>query len=80
MHEALGELVEQSLRQFAQETLREPWWGKEHDWVNRYVFGYFIKYCTPGGPQYDAGQVGIEFGVPQPPGNKKKGVLRDVVI
>ncbi len=46
MHEALGELVEQSLRQFAQETLRETWWGKEHDWVNRYVFGYFIKYCT----------------------------------
>jgi hypothetical protein len=56
MHEALGELVEQLLRQFAQETLRETWWEKEHDWVNRYVFGYFIKYCTPGGSQYDAGR------------------------
>jgi len=80
MHEALGELVEQSLWQFAQETLREPWWGKEHDWVNRYVFGCLIKYGTPGGPQYDARQIGIEVGVPQPPGYKKKGVLRDVVI
>jgi hypothetical protein len=80
MHEALDELVEQSLRQFARETLRETWWGKEHDWVNRYVFGYPIKYCTPDGPLYDAGQIGIEIGVPQPPGYKKKGVLRDVVI
>ena len=50
------------------------------NWVNRYVFGYFIKYCTPGSPQYDARQIGIEVGVPQPPGYKKKGVLRDVVI
>jgi hypothetical protein len=33
MHEALGELVEQSLRQFARETLRETWWGKEHDMI-----------------------------------------------
>jgi len=31
MHEALDELAEQSLRQFAQETLRETWWGKEQD-------------------------------------------------
>ena len=44
MHEALGKLAEQSLCQLAQETLRETWWGKEHDWVNRYVFGYFMKY------------------------------------
>jgi hypothetical protein len=80
MHEALGELVKQSLRQFDQEILREPWWGKEHDWVNRYVFGYLIKYGTPGGLQYDARQIGIEVGVPQPPGYKKKGVLRDLVI
>jgi len=39
------------------------WWGKEHDWVNRNVFGYLIKYCTPGGPQYDVAQIGIEIGV-----------------
>lgn len=39
MHGALGELVEQSLQQFAQTTLRETWWGKEHDGLNRYVFG-----------------------------------------
>jgi hypothetical protein len=80
MHEALGELVEQSLPQFARETLRETWWGKEHDWVNRYFLGYHIKYGTPDGLQYDARQIGIEVGVPQPPGYKKKGVLRDVVI
>ena len=34
MHGALGELVQQSLQRFAQATLRETWWGKEHDGVN----------------------------------------------
>ena len=48
--------------------------------MNRYVFGYLIKYCRLGCPLYDPGQIGIEVGVPQPPGYIKKGVLRDVVI
>jgi hypothetical protein len=52
MHEALDEIVDQSLRQFAKETLQEKWWGKEHDCVNRYAHGYLIKYCNPGSPLY----------------------------
>ncbi|OQW66176.1 MAG: hypothetical protein BVN29_06785 [Nitrospira sp. ST-bin5] len=80
MHEALDEIVERSLRQFAKKTLQEKWWGKEHDWVNLYTHGYLTKYCKPGSPLYDPGQIGIEVGVPQPPGYKKKGVLRDIVI
>jgi hypothetical protein len=67
-------------RTFAADALPKEWWGKEHDWVNRYVFGYLIKHCSPNGPLHDAAQIGIEVGVPQPPGYVKKGVLRDVVI
>lgn len=81
MRKELDELIEHSLRQFAQATLRAKWWGKEHDWVSQYAFGYLIKYCKHGSLLYDPGQIGIEIAVPQPPGyGNKSAVRRDLVI
>lgn len=77
----LDEIVEYSLREFAEQALQANWWGKEHEWVNRYAFGYLIKYCTHGGLLFDPEQIGIEVGVPQPPGyGEKSAVRRDLVI
>lgn len=83
MHKALDQLVEQSLRRFARVALKEPWHGKEQDWVNRYAHGTLLKYCDPAGPLHDASQIGIEVGIPQPPDRTEKmksAVRRDLII
>ncbi len=80
MAASIDQLITQSLTRFCADAFSQEWFGKEHDWVNRYVFGYLIKCCEPSGVLHDPAQIGIEVGVPQPPGYVKKGVLRDVVI
>jgi hypothetical protein len=74
------EIVTLSLREFAADTLSSEWFGKEHDWVNRYAHGYLLKHCLPRGPLREAGQVAIEVGVPQPPGYPCAATRRDLVI
>jgi len=65
---------------FAADTLGSHWRGKEHDWVNRFAHCYLLKHCTPNGPLYEAGQIAIEVGVPQPPGYLAPATRRDLVI
>lgn len=77
---ALDSLVARSLRAFAADVLGSGWRGKEHDWVNRYTFGYLVKECAPGGPLHDPAQLGVEVGVAQPPGYAKPAANRDLVI
>lgn len=77
----LDTIIGRSLRGFAKDTLGCGWHGKEHDWVNRYTFGYLLKECGPGGPLYDPAQLAVEVGVGQPPtGYAKLAVNRDIVI
>lgn len=78
--EQVDELVTRSLRAFAADVLGCGWRGKEHDWVNRYTFGYLLKECAPGGPFYDQAQLAVEVGVAQPPGYAKLAANRDIVI
>lgn len=81
MLKELDDLIGHSLLEFARATLQAKWWGKEHDWVSQYAFGYLTKYCKHGSLLYDPGQIGIEIGVPQPPGYGKKIIVRrDLVI
>lgn len=76
----LDDLIAASLKAFAADTLGSRWCGKEHDWVNTYAHSYLLKECAPTGPLYDAGQVTIEVGVPQPPGYTTLATRRDLVI
>lgn len=81
MRNELDEIVEHSLQEFAKQALQTKWWGKEHEWVNRYAFGYLIKSCKHGSLLFDPGQIGVEVAVPQPPGyGEKSAVRRDLVI
>lgn len=77
---ALDTIVAHSLRAFSADVLGCGWRGKEHDWVNRYTFGYLLKECASGGPFYDPAQLAVEVGVAQPPGYAKLAANRDIVI
>lgn len=77
----LDNLIRDSLNAFAADVLGSRWYGKEHDWLNRYAHGYLLRHCAPSGPLRDPGQVGIEIAVPQPPGfYRAAAVRRDLVI
>jgi hypothetical protein len=76
----LDTLIDRSLRAFASDSLGCGWRGKEHDWVNRYTFGYLLKECQPDSPLYDPAQLAVEVGVAQPPGYAKAAANRDIVI
>lgn len=78
--DALDEIVSDSLTAFVADVLHSGWRGKEHDWVNRYAHAYLLPCCTPTGPLREASQLGIEVGVPQPPGYEKGATRRDLVI
>ncbi|HXI12319.1 MAG TPA: hypothetical protein VNM92_06705 [Thermoanaerobaculia bacterium] len=73
-------IIADSLRDFASEMPSRGWFGKEHDWVNRYAHGYLLKHCTPDGPLREAAQIAIEVGVPQPPGYSAVAARRDLTI
>jgi hypothetical protein len=79
--EALDNVVRNSLREFTEDFKIAQWWGKEHDFVNRYVHGFLMKKCSPSSILAHPTQIGIEVGVAQPRNLFKRGAARkDLVI
>jgi len=76
----LDHIVDRSLRQLAVDRHVLSWRAKERDWVNYFAHRHLIAQCSHDGPLTDPAQIGIEVGVPQPPGYIKLGVSRDLVI
>jgi hypothetical protein len=77
----LHNLLRDAFREFETWLLVAPWRGKEHDCVNLFVHKFIFRRISPTGPISDPTQVGIEVGVPQPPGiGIKKGARKDLVI
>jgi len=77
----LHELLVDAFQDFEAWLLATAWRGKENDCVNLFAHKFLFCRIDPNGPIYDPTQVGIEIGVPQPPGiGIKKGVRKDLVI
>jgi hypothetical protein len=58
-----------------------PWYGKENDCVNRFALGFLLPRGTAASVLRHPTQLGIEVGVPQPPGIGSKAAARkDLVI
>jgi len=76
----LDQIVDRSLRQLAVDRHVLSWRAKERDWVNYFAHRHLIAECSHDGPLTDPAQIGIEVGVPQPPGYIKLGVSRDLAI
>ena len=80
MIKELDRIIKRSLCQLAEDTHVWTWRAKERDWVNYFAHRFLIAQCSRGGPLSEPAQIGIEVGVPQPPGYIKLGVSRDLVI
>ena len=78
---ALHDLLSDAFKEYEAWLLASTWRGKEHDCVNLFAHKFLYSRINAKGPIYDPTQVGIEIGVPQPPGiGTKKGVRKDLVI
>ncbi len=69
----LDRLIRSTLTEFCDHLDSCLWWGKEHDFVNRYAHGFLMARCSPRSFLKHPTQIGIEVGVAQPKG---KGFLR----
>lgn len=76
----IDELIAQTLTTLAADMLDSKWCGKEHEWVNLFVFNYLLRRCGPEGPLQEPGQIGIEVHVGQPPEYGNVAVRRNIVI
>jgi hypothetical protein len=78
----LDQIIARSLRKLAEDTHVRSWCAKEHDWMNYFAHRYLLGECSPRGPLKEAGQIGLDVAVPQPPGcgYDKQSVGRDLVI
>jgi hypothetical protein len=73
-------LVDEALKSFAEDLRVSSWRGKENDCINRFAHGHLLSHCGTGVLRHPT-QVGIEVGVPQPPGVGTRGAARkDLVI
>lgn len=82
-HEPLDALILRSLGALAMDLRGAPWFGRENELVNHFVFGHLVKLAAslPGVLSLD--QIGIEVAVPRLPdwGDRpKKDVRKDLVI
>jgi hypothetical protein len=76
----LDRLVRETFTGFSDDLDRCQWWGKEHDFVNRYAHGFLVPRCSPRSPLKHATQIGIEVGVAQPKRFLRKAARKDLVI
>ena len=73
-------LLEEAFSSFGDDLATSGWRGKENDCVNRFALGHLLPRCGAGVLRH-ATQIGIEVGVPQPPGVGIRGAARkDLVI
>lgn len=69
-----------ALRTFAEDLETSGWRGKENDAVNRFAHGFLLPRCPTGTFRHPT-RIGIEVGVPQPPGiGEKRAAKKDLVI
>jgi len=74
-------IVASALGEFEAWLLASSWRGKENDCVNIFAHRFLAAYIAPDSVLYDLTQIGIEVGVPQPPGvGIKSAVRKDLVI
>lgn len=80
MHE-LDDPVRDSLEQFVDWIARHRWYGREHEAVSLYAFGFLQRQCRPDSVLADPMQIGIEAAVLQLPGSdRKRLVCKDLII
>jgi len=73
--------IRQALTAFAADLGSCGWHGKENDCVNRFAHGFLLPPCGESSWLRHPTQIGIEVGVPQPPGVATKASARkDLVI
>lgn len=76
----LEPMLRDAFTAFAEELASSSWRGKENDCVNLFAHGQLLARC-PTGIFLHPTQIGIEVGVPQPPGVGEKGAAKkDLVI
>jgi hypothetical protein len=77
---ALEPMILDAFRSFTEDLATSGWRGKENDAVNRFAHGYLLPRCPTGIFRHPT-QIGIEVGVPQPPGvGQKRAAKKDLVI
>ncbi len=77
----LRHIVASALSEFEVWLLSSSWRGKENDCVNLFAHGFLAPHVAPDSMLHDLTQIGIEVGVPQPPGmGIKAAVRKDLVI
>ena len=73
-------VIGDALRSFAEDLQVSRWRGKENDCVNRFAHGHLLPRCGTA-PFHHPTQIGIEVGVPQPPGvGERRAARKDLVI
>ena len=73
-------LLKEAFSSFGEDLAASGWRGKENDCVNRFALGHLLPRCGTSVLRHPT-QIGIEVGVPQPPGVGIKGAARkDLVI
>jgi hypothetical protein len=78
--EKIDSLIQEALRALAADPHIKQWQAKEHNWVSYFAMRHVLEHCEPGGVLSHPAQIGIEVGVPQPPGYKSATTRRDLVI
>lgn len=76
----LDRLIRETLTAFSEDLDGCSWWGKEHDFVNRYAHGFLMARCSPRSFLKHPTQIGIEVGVAQPKGFLRPAARKDLVI
>jgi len=82
-HAPLDALIARSLADCAEDLRRSPWFGRENELVNLFVFGHLLRLASVNPSVLQPGQIGIEVAVPQLPDwgtRPKKDVRKDLVI
>lgn len=73
-------MLREAFTAFAEELVSTGWRGKENDCVNLFAHGQLLARCPTGIFRHPT-QLGIEVGVPQPPGvGQKDAAKKDLVI
>ena len=77
---SLEPMLREAFTAFAEELATSGWRGKENDCVNWFAHGHLLARCPASSFRHPT-QIGIEVGVPQPPGVGQKGAAKkDLVI
>ena len=63
---ALDPIVRGALESYVRDVFGTPWYGKEHDHVNRFAFGHLLPLRSDNGPLRDPTQIGLGVGMAQP--------------